>query len=129
MQVNVDAVSLNAASVATHVNTLSTSVSEAVTNRRPFMWASWTGSSPVTDTAGYNVKSITRVIEGQYRVHFTTPYVFGSQLAVGGMAFNGAMLVDLTSTSYVVVSVYDLASNARITGGYASVIVFGDSTM
>lgn len=128
---NINAVSANAASVATHVNTLSVSVSAAVTNRLPVAWCNFVGTqASISAFFGYNVASITRVagVGGDYRIVFSNALDVSKGLSIALCGNSCVGFVVSTGATSINIQTY-LWSGTLCNDPYVSAVIFGAGSM
>lgn len=106
----------------------SAAVRTAIGNQLALSYASFTGTNPPSNIGiSPNVLSVSRSGVGVYRVRFSPFLDVTRGLAVSGMSEQGVVLVNIVTASAVKLTVWDLATVTPISGGYVSLVVFGNS--
>lgn len=103
-------------------------VRTGVGNMLALAYVSFIGSNPPTLAAGSpNILSVSRSATGIYRVRFNPVLDITRGLAVTGTAQQGDINPVLVTASAVKFFVFDYITAAAISGGYVSLVVFGNS--
>lgn len=110
------------------IASVSSAIRTGVGNMLAVAYASFIGSNPPSTAGGSpNILSVSRSSTGVYRVRFNPVLDITRGLAVIGNAQQGDVNPIIVTASAVKFVVFDYITAAAVSGGYVSLVVFGNS--